>query len=187
STQLNHSHTCDVFIYGTCSSGTGTIQLLCNQYTFLSGANTFNTLTVNKSSTASVVRLDADATVTTLNMTRGDMHTGTNTVTIISDRTGNGIILGIITRTHSFLPGTPYAFEGPFNTINFTSGSGVSSVTVGVVLGPVRDFPFGGSINRQYAIGVTSASSYTATLRLHYLDLGLNGNSESGMSLWHFG
>ena len=61
-------------------------------------------------------------------MTRGDMHTGTNTVTITSDRAGNGIILGTITRTHTFLSGTPYAFEGPFNTINFTSGSAVSSV-----------------------------------------------------------
>ena len=187
STPLTHSIHGNWINSGTFSPGTGTIELLGGQDTIVSGANTFNTLTLNKNSAAAIVTLDDDASVSLLNMTRGDLHTGTNTVTITSNRTGNGIILGTITRTHPFLTGTAYAFEGPFNTINFTSGSAVSSVTVSVVLGPVRDFPFGGSINRQYAIGLTSGTPYTATLRLHYLDLGLNGNSESGMGFWHFG
>src|SRR2546430_15644328 len=46
------------------------------------------------------------------------------------------------------------------------------------------DFPFGAAINRQYAINLTAAGPYQATLRLHYQDPELNGNDESTMALW---
>lgn len=171
---------------GTFAPGGGAIQLLGSQDASISGPTTFGILTVNKASPGNVVSLADSVTVATLNMANGSVLTGTNAVTITSDRTGNGIILGTITRTHPFLVGVPYAFESPYNTINFTSGGGVSSVTESVVPGPVLDFPFGASINRQYAINLTSSSPYTGALRLHYQDSGLNGNTEPGMQLWHF-
>ena len=53
------------------------------------------------------------------------------------------------------------------------------------VAGSIVDFPFGGSINREYTITIP-AGTYTATLRLHYLDAELNGNTESSMQLWKY-
>ena len=96
-----------------------------------------------------------------------------------------GFIHGNIQRTHAFTTGVAYAFEGPDNTITFSSVSGVTSVTVSVVEGSISDFPFGGSISRVYNIAVP-AGTYNATLRLHYEDDELNGNNESSMALWHY-
>ena len=77
-----------------------------------------------------------------------------------------------------------YAFEGTNNTVTFASASGVSSITTTVKPGAVSDFPFGSSINREYAVSVTASGAYNATLRLHYQDSELNGNTESILELW---
>src|SRR6185369_112176 len=148
--------------------------------------STFNTLTLNKGSSNSVVALNDSATVTTLNMSSGKMLTGPNSVTITSTRTGPGIILGTITRTHAFGTGISYAFESPNNTINFSTLTSVSSVTVMVAVGPVTDFPFGAAINREYDVSLTASGAYDATLRLHYENAELNGNLESALQLLRF-
>ncbi len=172
---------------GTFIAGTSTIQLTGANNAVIQGtsATTFNVLTINKSSSTNTISASSNITVATINMTNGVLDMGTNNITITTTRTGNGYIYGSITRTHTFSNGTPYAFESPFNTITFTSVGTVSSVTVVVTLGSVTDFPFGGSISRQYNIAVTG-SGYTATLRLHYLDNELNGNNESSIQLWQY-
>ena len=119
-------------------------------------------------------------------MTLGNIAAGTNTLTITTTRTGTGIITGIITRTHTFTVGTAYAFEGANNLITFTGSSSVSSVTEKVTSASVSDFPFGGSVNRTYDISSVTGSFGAATLRLHYEDVELNGNTESSMLLWHY-
>ncbi len=172
--------------HGSFVPGSATVQLLGGLDASISGATTFATLTVNKSSPNNVLTLYNDLTVSLLNMSNGRMLTGPNTVTITSNRTGNGIILGTITRTHSFATGSAYAFESPNNTINFSTMTGVSSVTVQAAKGPVTDFPYGSSVNRQYAISLTAAGPYAATLRLHYEDSDLNGNLKSALQLLHF-
>ena len=151
----------------------------------ISGSNVFNILTVNKSLSSNKVTLLNDVTVPDINLTNGIVNTGTNTLIITNARTGPGIILGNIQRTHTFTTGVAYAFESPDNTITFSSVTGVSTITVKATIGPIADFSFGSSVNRQYDIVIPSGT-YSATLRLHYEDGELNGNVENSMQTWHY-
>src|SRR6185436_15966883 len=63
---------------GTFAPGTGTVQLVGSLDASVSGATTFSTLTVNKSSSGNVVTLNTNITAATLNLTTGAMNTGTN-------------------------------------------------------------------------------------------------------------
>lgn len=169
--------------YGNFNAGTSTIQFLGNQNTSINGVTAFNILTVNNSSSSTGVNLNDNITASIVNMTMGTMFTHADTITINNTRTGNGIILGNITRTHAFTTATSYAFEGPNNTITFSAVSSVTSITVSVVPGPISDYPY--AISRVYNIAVPSGT-YTATLRLHYEDAELNGNPETSMSMWNY-
>lgn len=171
---------------GQFSAGSGTIEFRGSGDALVSGATTFNLLTVNKDSASVLVMLGDSIRAVTANIATGSVYTGTNVITITSNRTGNGTILGTITRTHAFVTGIPYAFESPFNTIDFTSVSGITSMTVRVTTDPPGDFPFGSSVNRQYEISVSPTGACTATARFHYLDSELNGNLESSMALWRY-
>ncbi len=151
----------------------------------ISGATTFNELRVNKTSAANVVTLMSDMNTPLVNMNNGVLKSGSHTLTITNTRTGNGIILGNIRRLHAFTTGIAYAFESPDNTILFSSVSGVNSITVNVSATNIPDFPYGAAVNRLYDITVP-AGTYAATLRLHYNDAELNGNSESSMLLWNY-
>ena len=182
---FTHSLYGDWINQGSFAAGTGTIQLL-GLSTEMTGATTFNVLTLNKTSAGDSVHLNSSIGVGTLNMTSGRMLTDASSVTITTTRTGPGIILGTITRTHAFSAGTPYAFESPANTVDFTTLGGVSSVTVAVTVGPISDFPYGSAINREYDVSLLASGPYEATLRLHYEDTELNGNLESAVQLLHF-
>jgi fibronectin-binding autotransporter adhesin len=172
---------------GTFTAGSSTVEFLGASNSALTGVTTFSTLTINKSSAAAGVTLVNNVSVPTLNMTIGWMSTESHTVTITSARNGAGIIYGNIQRTHSFAGGTAYEFEGQANTITFSGTNSVTSITVSVTQGAIADFPFNGSISRAYNISVTgSQGAATATLRLHYEDNELNGNSESTIQLWRY-
>jgi fibronectin-binding autotransporter adhesin len=168
---------------GAFISGTSIIELDGTQDANISGITTFNRLTLNKT-LSNVVSLNDNINVSTLAMTAGNMHTGSNSVTITNTRSGDGIILGTITRTHGFNMATNYHFEGPNNFINFLVVGSVSSVTVTVVPSPILAFPSGEAINREYDISVVG-SGYISTLRLHYEQNELNGNAEAGLNLWN--
>ena len=172
---------------GAFTPGTSTVQMTGSNDATINGtsATTFNVLTINKSNTTNTITLGTNVTAGMVNMTSGNINTGSNSITITNTRTGNGYIIGTITRTHSYFAGIAYAFESPYNTVTFSTVGTVSSITITVTIGAVGDFPFGGSINRQYNISVTG-SGYTATLRLHYLDEELNGNNEASMQLWRY-
>lgn len=178
---FTHSVYRDWVNLGTFTAGAGTIQFIGGQTENITGASTFNILTVNHTNASTGLVLQSNISVATLNMTTGNMVTGSNTATITTTRTGPGIILGNIQRNHTFTTGVSYAFEGPDNTINFSSVSSVSSITVSVTKGSISDFPFGGSISRVYNVTVP-AGTYSATMRLHYEDDELNGNVESTMT-----
>ncbi|RWW91626.1 fibronectin type III domain-containing protein, partial [Flavobacterium cerinum] len=170
---------------GSFTPGTSTVQILGSQNSVISGATTFNILTLNNTSSAITLTLLSNVSVATVNMITGTMLTGANTITITTTRTGNGIILGTITRNHAFgLLLSGYAFEGPDNIVSFTVALGVNSVTVSVATNPPGDFPFNGSINRMYTISIPNGIGVLGTIRFHYEDNELNGNNESTMTVW---
>jgi fibronectin-binding autotransporter adhesin len=173
---------------GTFTAGTSTVQFTGSSDVSITGATTFNTLTINKSSSSNTITLNNATSTATLAMTQGKMVAGSNGITITSDRTGNGIITGLITRTHTFAASTDYAFEGPYNTINFGSGgTRPSSVSVNVVLSSPGANTYMDPIDRYYDISQTGGSGYTYTLRLHYEDSEVSSpNSETSppLNLW---
>jgi hypothetical protein len=181
------THTCysNWINNGTFTAGSGTITFMGTATTNIIGATTFNILTIDNATQATEIVLQSNVSAATVNMTTGTILTGPNTLTITTTRTGSGIIMGTIQRTHTFSAGVAYAFEGPANTITFASLSGISSVTVNVKEAAPGDFPFGGSVNRVYTITIPGGT-YNATLRLHYHDDELNGNNESSMGLWRY-
>lgn len=170
---------------GNFTASTGTVQFLGSQNTDVYGATTFNILTVNNTNASTAIHLHANVSASIVNMVSGTMLTGANTITITNTRTGNGIILGHITRTHVFTTGVAYAFEGPDNTVEFSAVSGVGSVSVYVYKGSIIDFPYNASVSRTYDITISSGT-YSAALRLHYEDAELNGNNESSLVLWNY-
>lgn len=169
---------------GTFTAATGTVTLGGGSNTAITGASTFNTLVLNKTASTNQVSLQNNVSVQTLTMTSGTMLTGSNTVTITGNRSGNGIILGNIQHSHSFSLGVAYAFEGPYNTITLTGVTLTGSITVSVNPQVVADFPSGTAINREYNITSSGITLAATTLRFHYEDAELNGNNESSMSIW---
>lgn len=168
---------------GTFTTGTSTIRFNAGKTVNITGATTFSTLIIDNTTNSIPVLLQSNVSVATVNMLTGMIQTGVNTLTITTTRTGNGIILGTITRTHPFAAGTAYAFEGPNNLITLNLALGSGSITVKVELGPVSDFPSGGSISRQYTI-TAPAGVLAGTVRLHYEDNELNGANETTMNMW---
>lgn len=168
---------------GTFAAGTSTVQFAGPATAYLTGVTTFNILTSNTSSASTELILNNNISADIVNMTNGIIKTGLDTIFITNTRTGNGFIYGNIQRNHAFTTGVAYAFEGPANTVSFSTVTGVNSITVSAVPTAVADFPFGNAINRYYDITVPSGT-YTATLRLHYEDGELNGNPENDMGMW---
>jgi hypothetical protein len=173
---------------GAFTAGSGTIRFTGTSTSNVTGITAFNTLTVDMATSATAVALQSDISAATVNMTLGTLLTGSSTINITTTRTGNGIILGNIQRTHAFTPGVPYAFESPDNTITPTGSNLLTSITVSVAVGAVSDFPQLASVNRVYTISLAGNPQLSAfDLRLHYEDAELNGTSESAMQLWRNG
>ncbi|MEO7265316.1 MAG: T9SS type A sorting domain-containing protein [Ferruginibacter sp.] len=168
---------------GSFTAGSSTMTFSGGNDVIMSGATTFFNLSINKSTSVNGVSLTNSVNADTVKMVNGFLKTDTAVLNITKTRTGNGIILGNIKRTHSFTTGVNYEFEGPENFINFSTVSSVTSVLVKVTAQSILDFPFGSSINRLYDISIPSGT-YTATLRLHYEDIELNGNDETTMLDW---
>src|SRR5258705_833609 len=73
----------------------------------------------------------------------------------------------------------------PNNQITITGGTAASSILVTLVkAAPVT---FGAAVKRNYTITPNGGSGITATVRLHYLDSELNGNTpEANLNLRRF-
>jgi hypothetical protein len=101
-------------------------------------------------------------------------HSGTST--------GSGDVVGTVRRTD--LGGTARAFGNPFNTIMINSGTAPTQMDVNLV----KSAPggFSNAITRTYTLTPTGGSGFMATVRLHYLDSELNGNSEATLKLFRF-
>jgi hypothetical protein len=98
--------------------------------------------------------------------------------------TGTGDVIGAVKRTNTAALATVYTFGNPNNQITTTVGTAPSDITVTLVKSVPAGFPT--AVQRTYTITPTGGSGITATLRLHYLDAELNGNSEATLVLRRF-
>src|SRR6185436_502154 len=74
------------------------------------------------------------------------------------------------------------SFGNPNNQITITSGAAPTSILVNLVKSAPATY--GAAVQRNYTITQTGGSGFTATVRLHYLDGELNGNTpETNLSL----
>jgi hypothetical protein len=173
---------------GTFTAGTSTVQFTGSSDALISGATTFNTLVVNKSASTNTLTLSSSVSTQTLTMTQGNISTGSNAITVTSDRTGNGLVIGTITRTHTFNASTAYAFEGPYQTLTFASGGTLpTSVTVTTTLSSPGANDYMDPITRYYDISQTGGTGFSYTLRLHYEDSEVSApNSETSppLKIW---
>ena len=153
----------------------------------ISGATSFNNLTINKSSSTTNVALNNSIQAVNVSMAAGSMGTGpSNILTITGNRTGNGIILGTVTRTRTFSAGTSYAFEGPYTTLNFNAGGTLpTSITVFVDTVSPGANTYMTPINRYYVISQTGGSGFTYALQLHYRNTEVSvPNVNSSLKIW---
>ena len=145
---------------------------------------TFNSLTINNS--AGVV-LGINATVNgVLNLAVGDLNTSTFTLTMPAAASSTGVtdVVGNVKRTGFVSGGAALSFGNPFNTISIQSGTAPTDINVNLV----KSSPaaFASAVQRTYTITPNGGSGISATLRLHYLDSELNGNTEAQLDLWRF-
>ncbi len=176
----------DWFNSGTFIPGTSTIEFAGASSSAISGATTFKNIIGNKSSQSTTIMLNNNVGVENLTMTKGTMSTGPNAVTITGTRTGDGIIVGTISRVCAFVAGTSYAFEGPNNLITFNAvGTLPSLITQTVVTSSPGAINNMEPINRYYTLAMTGGTGYTFNYRLHYEDGEVvSPNVESTLKPW---
>jgi hypothetical protein len=142
--------------------------------------STLNNLTLNNSSGTN---LQSNLTISgTLGLINGDITTGSFTLFMAdgSTSTGNGDVVGDVNRAD--LNGAiTRSFGNPNVQITITEGT-VTAVTVNLTKASPSDFV--NSAGRTYVLKDVVGDLVTATLRLHYLDSELNGNSEGSLELW---
>ena len=139
-----------------------------------------DTLTLNNSSGTN---LQSNLTISgTLDLISGDITTGSFTLFMDNGSTssGSGDVVGDVRRAD--LDGAaPRSFGNPNVQITITEGT-VTAMTVNLLKASPADF--GNSARRTYILKDIVGGLVTATLRLHYLDSELNGNSEGSLELW---
>lgn len=169
---------------GTFNHGGGTIQFSGGTNASVTGATVFRSLTINKAASGNYVLLNNEVTATTLNMTNGELRTGADKVVVLGDRTGNGWVVGAITRQHTFASGTAYAFNGPHVKLTFTGGTGITEATMISGTGMPTGFLSGKSVNRMYQVGSLTGGYSSARIQLQYQESELNGCFEDGLKLY---
>jgi hypothetical protein len=111
---------------------------------------------------------------------KGSLDLGTNTLTMGADATtiGIGDVTGIVKRT-SFVANTIYTFGNQYTTISFpNTGTLPTEWMVKITIGSSPTWKNGG-IKRIYDIVRKGGTGSLPTVRLHYLDTELNGNTET--------
>jgi hypothetical protein len=194
---------------GTFNPGTGTVSFIATGQT-IGGTNptTFNNLTigvggttVNGASFADGQNLNpsgpvtVDQTVTGVLTLNGDL-TVTSPARLImlasASSAGTGDVIGNLERLGFVMAACPAApcsntlsVGNPNNQITITSGTAPASILV--TLAKSAPATYAAAVQRNYIIAETGGSGFTTTLRLHYLDSELNGNTpESNLNLRRF-
>jgi hypothetical protein len=161
---------------------------------------TYSSLTINNSAG---VTLMGDSTVNgTLTLTAGDLNMGgagqftltqpNTTATLPAN--GGGDVTGSVKRTGAPVAAATALTFGNANNQIALATSTLTSLTVRLTKTAPTDASTGqtnsgfpGAVQRTYLITPAGGAFTNATLRLHYLDSELNGNTEgSGLRLWKF-
>lgn len=125
-----------------------------------------NLASSNPTSTKGLLEMKDGATLKTLTM-------GAQATTI-----GVGDVTGIVKRI-SFVPNIVYSFGNPHTTVTFpNTGVLPSEWSIKISIGTAASWK-SSAIQREYDIVRTGGSNSLPTIKLHYLDSELNGNSES--------
>jgi hypothetical protein len=181
---------------GAFNGGSGSVNFNGSALQTIGGSasTTFSGLTNNNAASISMAN---DTTVNgVLALTGGD-------ITVVAGKTliqppatlSTGTlfdVIGDVRRTNgaSQLPsGTPITFGNENNIITFAAGGTLpTDITVNLVKSaPSGAIGFPTAVQRTYTITPSAFSGISATLRLHYLDSELNGNTEgAGLFLWRF-
>jgi len=145
----------------------------------------YNNLTINNTTGAHVtgVTLTGNATVNgVLTLTSSDLATGANTLTMPATATsgpasGATDVVGNVKRTGFTTGGAALSFGNPFNTIRITAGTSPTDINVLLAKNAPTTYPT--AVLRSYTITPNGGAGITATVRLHYRQVELNGNSET--------
>ena len=154
---------------------------------------TYGNLIINNP--AGVILLGNATVNTLLTLTSGDLNTSTFTLTMPAAATSGPAtnatdVVGNVKRT-GFISGggaNTLSFGNPNNRITINSGTVPTDITVNLAKSvPTGPIGYPNAVQRTYTITPTGGSGISATLRLHYLDSELNGNTEgAGLNLWRF-
>ena len=151
---------------------------------------TFNNLTISNTTTGvsastnttvnGVLSLSANPSATV-----GSLNTGAKTLTMGASATtvGAGDVTGIVKRT-TLVAGTEYTFGNRYTSVNFrNTGTLPTDLSVKITIGSAPAWK-AAAIQRTYEFVRTGGSGSYATLKLHYLDSELNGNTENTLVDW---
>jgi hypothetical protein len=175
---------------GTFSASTSTVTFDGGAGQTIGGttATTFNNLT---NGNASGIAMNNDNTVTgILALTSSDITvaaTKTLTQPLAGSSSGTFDVNGRVQRNGFVTGGAILSFGNPFNTIQVTAGTAPANIVVDLARSvPIAPIGYPTAVARTYTI-TPSAAGFTGTLRLHYLDTELNGNTEgAGLNLWRY-
>ncbi|WP_242926371.1 T9SS type A sorting domain-containing protein [Pontibacter vulgaris] len=182
----NHTLNGNFINSGVFNHDNGTITFAGAADKSITGATVFNNLALSKTSMSNSITLNNSVTASMLQMTSGTIQTGANKVNILNNRSGNGWVIGTVTRSHTFNDGIAYAFNAPYSQLTFATPSGINEASMTVTSESITDFTNLGAINRKYAVAIPAGTYTNGTLQLQYYDADLNGNNEAGLQLYRY-
>ncbi|MBS4028023.1 MAG: hypothetical protein KGZ58_05225, partial [Ignavibacteriales bacterium] len=179
-----------ITLNGAFTPGTNSYTVTGSTISYVSSSSqaiasfSYNNLTIAGSGNQTA---DGDITTNGVLSLNNNLDMGSNTLTMGSASTTLGTydVKGKVRRT-SFTPSTEYTFGNRYTSVTFGSGGTFpTQIDVTISIGAA---PSGKSdaILRSYVITATGGSGYSSTLRLHYLNGELNGNTPTQLSLWKF-
>ncbi len=179
---------------GVFTPGTGTVTFDGGVGQAIGGttATTFNNLT---NANASGLAMNNDNTVNGILALASSDITVSGARTLTQPNTGSSSgtfdVIGNLKRTGFATGACPVApcantlsFGNPNNQITITAGTAPTDINVNLVKSAPVDFS--SAVQRTYTITPNGGAGITATLRLHYLDSELNGNTEALLNLRRF-